>query len=172
MVCASCGWTVSALFWGLGAHHLASLTNLDKITLQSRLRIMYFTIIWLESLNFTTNRLYCVFCPCKRCMETDSLVVRACLESFVPVCDRKRALWQITDASFSAHVAWSLFDLVPRCVYLLWWLACVCAFVCGEGGGPAAVKTCIIWFKVKIRTNKWKWKQSKEYHSSTVPFEI
>lgn len=150
MVCASCGWTVSALFWGLAAHHWASLINIDKFTLQSRLRIMHFTIIWGESLNFTSTGMCCVFC--KRCAETDSLVV-ACLESFVPVCDRKRALWQITDASFRAHVAWSLFDLVPRCVCLLWWLASVRLTVV-KVGGPAGVQTWLIWFKVKICTNK------------------
>lgn len=124
----------------LGAGCAPSLINIDKCTLQSQLRIMHFAIIWWESLNFTTTRMCFVFC--KRCVETDSLEV-ACLESFVPVCDRKRALWQITDASFRAHVAWSLFDLVPRCVCLLWWLASVRLTVV-KVGGPAGVQTWLI----------------------------
>lgn len=81
-----------ALSFG-GAHHLASLPNLDKITQQSQLGILHFTIIRLKSPNFTATRLYCAFCPCKRCVESYSLVVRAGSHLSLPAigkgrCDR------------------------------------------------------------------------------------
>lgn len=100
MVCTSCGWAVSAVFWGLGAHNFSSLTNLEDNTQRWKVDRGFCRLPSVDSLDFTTTWICCMFCPYKGCVEPDSLVVRACLESFVPVGDRKRALWQITDASF------------------------------------------------------------------------
>lgn len=59
---------------------------------------------------------------------------------------------------FSAHVAWSLFDLVPWCVCLLWWLACVrlCVVRVGvrRGLNPE-------WFGLKLRFAQINGSESK-----------
>lgn len=151
--------------WGAGCAQFNKFNKSGQHCAAKPLRIIDFTIIWLESLNSTTTRLYCAFCPDKRCVETDSVEVRACLESFVSGGDRKRALWQITDASFSAHVAWSLFDLVPRCVCLLWWLACVRLCVGRVGVLPGLNPE---WLGLKLRFAQINGRESKAGRSHSL----